>query len=330
MKKKVFSGIQPSGIVHLGNYLGALTNWVKLQEEFDCTYCIVDLHAITVPQDARVLRENIYDTALICLAIGINPEKSCLFIQSEVPEHAELTWILNCHAYFGELGRMTQFKEKAGKRQETTSVGIFDYPILMAADILLYHTDVVPVGDDQKQHLELSRTVAKRFNSTYGETFKVPEPLIGKRGARIMGLDSPLKKMSKSAGSDYNYIALNDNPDLIRRKIASAVTDSGREIKFDEKSKPAISNLLTIYSLMIDKSVRDIENEYRGKGYKEFKKDLAEVVIGRLRPIQDRLRQLEKDKSYVDDVLHSGVEKARVIAIKTLKLVKKRVGLGRK
>ncbi len=330
MKKKVFSGIQPSGIVHLGNYLGALANWVKLQENYDCTYCIVDLHAITMPQDAKTLKRSIYDTALVCLAVGINPDRSKLFIQSEVPEHAELTWILNCHSYFGELRRMTQFKEKAGKRQETTTVGIFDYPILMASDILLYHTDVVPVGEDQKQHLELSRTIARRFNSVYGETFKVPEPLIGKRGARIMGLDNPLKKMSKSAGSDYNYIALNDTPDVIKRKISSAVTDSGREIKFDEKSKPAISNLLTIYSLMSGKPITEIAKGYSGKGYSEFKKDLAGVIIEGLRPIQDRLKKLERDKDYVDNVLHEGAEKVRVIAVKTLEMVKSRVGLGRK
>ncbi len=323
--KRVFSGIQPTGEIHIGNYLGALKNWVELQEEYECVYCIVDLHAITVYQEPEELKNNIRHTANILLSIGIDPEKSALFVQSHLHQHAELTWLLNTIATFGELRRMTQFKEKGGE-SESVGVGLFDYPILMASDILLYQSHLVPVGEDQKQHLELSRDLALRFNNKYGQTFQVPEPLIKEVGARIMGLDSPESKMSKSASSEFNYISLTDPPDLIKKKISRAVTDSGREIKVNPE-KPAISNLLSIYSLFSEKPIEQIEAEFEGKGYSDFKKDLAEVIVDKLSPIQNRITELENNKDFVDQVLKDSADKIEPIANKTLVLAKERMGL---
>src|SRR5215213_2533521 len=278
-KRRVFSGIQPSGTPHLGTYLGALKNWVSIQDDYDNYFCIVDLHALTVPQDPKVLRHNVRELAAIFLAVGLDPERSVIFRQSRVSAHTELAWLLNCIAKVGELSRMTQFKDKASKGgAEAASVGLYDYPVLQAADILLYGTHLVPVGEDQRQHLELSRTLARRFNGMYGETFVVPEPLILDAGARVMALDEPTKKMSKSSPTPSGYVALLDEPDVIRRKIRRAKTDSGTEIKASP-DKPAITNLLSIYASMTGRAISEIEVEYEGKGYGDFKKDLAEAVV---------------------------------------------------
>ncbi len=328
MKKRVFSGIQPSGIVHLGNYIGALKNWVAMQETHDCLYCLVDLHAITVPQDPKELRESILRTAAATLAVGIDPKKSILFVQSDVPEHSELAWILNCFTYFGELNRMTQFKDKSTVRGQGTSVGLFTYPALMAADILLYNTHAVPVGDDQKQHLELTRDVCARMNNQFPDLFVMPEPYIGKSGARIMGLDDPSTKMSKSASSEMNFISFMDTPDQIRKKIKRAVTDSGSEVQYDEENKAAVSNLLNIYSAMSSKTVEEIVNQYQGKRYGDFKGDLAEVVVSAMAPIQEKMEFFRKDVN-LEAVLKEGADKARALAQPKMMEVKKRIGLGR-
>lgn len=397
-KKRIFSGIQPSGNLHIGNYLGAIKNWVKLQDDFECIYCIVDMHAITVPQDPEKLQKNIIELAKVYLASGINPEKSMIFIQSQIHEHAELAWILNTIARNNDLTRMTQFKDKAlvdldeiekalqenaenkvvetedsqelhaeavkaldvllkqGKSAEeiyklqrqvgfetffrifkdfkvkfnSVGVGLFDYPVLMAADILLYDTEKVPVGEDQVQHVELTRTLGRRFNSQFGKTFKIPEPHITKEGMRIMGLDDPTKKMSKSAGSEYNYISITDDADMIRKKIRKAVTDSGSEIVYNddpskaEAGKPALRNLINIYSTFADKDPKEIEKMYIGKGYADFKNDLAEVIIEGLKPIQDRMKSLSDDE--VLDILRKGAEKVRPIAKAKLNEVKEKIG----
>ncbi len=329
-KKRVFSGIQPSGIIHIGNYFGAITQWVKMQDDFDAIFSIVDLHAITVPQDPKKLKENTYKLTAILLACGIDPKKAPLFIQSRISAHAELTWILNTIATIGELERMTQYKEKIQnskfKIQNFSSVGLFDYPVLMAADILLYNTDVVPVGEDQKQHVELCRTLAKRFNNRFGQTFKVPQIQLRKEAARIMGLDNPKKKMSKSAESSYNYIALADSPDDIKRKIMKAQTDSGKEIKFDE-NRQGLYNLLMIYKLFSEKTEDEIEKKFSGRGYGDLKKELAELIIEKLKPIQIKYQKLITDKSHLDSILSSGADKVCPIAQKTLKDVKSKIGL---
>jgi len=326
--KKVFSGIQPSGVLHIGNYLGAIKQWVKLQDEAnEAIFCVVDLHAITLPQDPKELEDNILSTAALYLAAGVNPEKSALFVQSTRSEHTELAWILNCYTKLGELNRMTQFKDKAGDSQEKVSVGLYDYPVLMAADILLYQSTHVPVGEDQKQHIEITRDIAERVNSKYGQIFTVPEPVIGKSNARIMGLDDPTKKMSKSAESEYNYIALSDNADLIRKKIQKAVTDSGDEIK-SGKDKPAMTNLLNIYSEVSGKSVEEIGKDYTGKGYVDFKKDLAEALVEYLGPIQKRYDDIVSDKESLKKILIAGSEKIAPTAQKTLSDIKKAIGLG--
>jgi tryptophanyl-tRNA synthetase len=329
-KIRVFSGIKPSAdLMHIGNYLGAIRNWVEYQKpEFENVFCVVDLHAITVPQDPVQLKKNTIEITKVYLACGIDPQKSILFVQSERPEHSELGWILGCFTSFGELSRMIQFKEKSGETKGSVSAGLFNYPTLMAADILLYGTNIVPVGDDQKQHVELARDIAIRMNNKFGKMFTVPEPDIKPVGARIMGLDDPAKKMSKSAGSEYNYIALRDAPDVIKKKIQRAVTDSGSEIVFDKEKKPALANLLTIYSLFADEKIEDIVSRYKGKGYAEFKKELAEVIICGLAPIQDRLRELDEDPKYVAEVLSAGAEKAAPIAAATLVRVKGKIGLG--
>jgi len=326
MRKRVFSGIQPSGIVHIGNYIGALKNWVTMQQTYDCVYCVVDLHAITVPQEPDILKESILKTAAATLAVGIDPSQSILFVQSDVPEHSELAWILNCFTYYGELSRMTQFKDKSILRGQGTSVGLFTYPALMAADILLYDTHAVPVGEDQKQHLELTRDVARRLNNQFHNLFVVPEPYIGKWGARVMGLDDPSVKMSKSASSEMNYISFTDTADQIRKKIKRAVTDSGSDVTYDEEKKPAVSNLLSIYSGLCDRSIEELVEQYKGKGYGDFKKELAEVVVEALAPHQNRMAELLSDRAQLQKILQHGAEKARAIAQPKLTEIKKRLG----
>jgi tryptophanyl-tRNA synthetase len=303
--------------------LGAIKNWVKLQDEFESIFCVVDLHAITVPQNPEELKKRTIEVAKVYLASGIDSEKSSIFIQSHVKEHAELAWILNTVGRMSDLRKMTQFKDKAGKDEENVSVGLFDYPVLMAADILLYDTQKVPVGEDQVQHVELARTLGRRFNSQFGETFVIPEPHITKEGMRIMGLDDPLKKMSKSAGSEYNYIAMTDDADTIRKKIMKAVTDSGSEIKYAE-DKPALENLINIHSVFTDKKPEEIEKMYSGKGYADFKKDLAEVIVNGLKPIQKKMKELSDEK--VLEILKQGAEKVRPLAEKKMKEVKEKVG----
>lgn len=327
MKKRVFSGIQPTGNIHIGNYLAAIRHWVASQAEFDNIFCIVDLHAITIPQRPQVLKAKIREVAGLLFAAGIDPKLSAVFVQSHIGAHAELAWILNCFIPMGWMYRMTQFKEKSEKQKELVSVGLFDYPALMAADILLYETDLVPVGEDQKQHVELTRDVAQRFNSIYGETFKLPEPVIPKVGARIMGLDDPTKKMSKSETREGHAINLLDSPEDIRTKVMKATTDSLREIVFDE-NRPGIYNLLVIYELFTGLSRSDIEARFEGKGYADFKRELAEVVIEGLRPLQSRYRELTTDPTYLDSLLREGASRVRPIAEKTLTAVKNRVGLG--
>jgi tryptophanyl-tRNA synthetase len=327
MKKRVFSGIQPTGEIHLGRYLGAIRHWVTMQETYDNIICVVDLHAITVPQDPGLLKGRIREFSGLLMAAGIDPERSILFVQSHVSAHSELAWILNCFIPMGWMYRMTQYKEKAEKQKEQVSIGLFDYPSLMAADILLYKTDVVPVGEDQKQHVELTRDLAQRFNSIYGETFVLPEPVIPDVGARIMGLDDPTKKMSGSEMGAGHSIALLDPPDVIRSKIMKATTDSRRDILFDE-SRPGIFNLLTIYQTITGEKKKDIEARFTGKGYRELKKALAEVVVECVRPLQERYSELTAEPGYIDAVLKAGAAKARPLAEKMLAEVKKRVGLG--
>ena len=324
MPKRIFSGVQPTGNIHLGNYLGALRNWVTLQHEYESFFCIVDLHAITIPQDPQSLAANTRDLARLYLAAGVDPQVSTIFVQSDVPEHAELAWVLNCITRMSELDRMTQFKEKGRKQRENTGVGLFDYPVLMAADILLYQTDLVPVGDDQKQHLELTRDIAMRFNRDYGETFRVPEPFIPKVGARIMALDDPSKKMSKSDESPNSTILMLDDADAIRRKFRRAVTDSGTEIRFDE-SRPALMNLLTIYQLLTGKERDEIEAHFAGKGYAQLKNDLTDVTIAFLEPFQERVRNIDDEE--LDRIFGEGYERARSVARPTLDEVKARMGL---
>jgi len=325
MRKRIFSGAQPTGNVHLGNYLGALRNWVALQNEYESFFCIVNLHAITVAQEPKVLAAKTRELARIYLSVGIDPDISTIFVQSDVGAHAELTWLLNCVTRMSELERMTQFKDKARKQQENVGVGLFDYPVLMAADILLYQTDLVPVGEDQKQHLELTRDVAIRFNRDYGETFRVPEPFIPKVGARIMSLADPAKKMSKSdEESEAGCVMLMDNADAIHRKFKRAVTDSGNEIRFDA-ARPAVNNLLTIYHLLTEKSPDDIEQHFNGKGYAQLKDQLAEATIEFLKPFQGRVRAIDDAK--LDDILTHGAERAAAIAETTLSKAKANMGL---
>ena len=325
MKKRIFSGAQPTGELHIGNYLGALKNWVALQDEYESLYCIVNLHAITLPQDPKTLRQKTLDLARIYLAAGIDPERSTIFIQSDVPEHAELTWILSCIARMGELERMTQFKDKAKGNTERAGVGLFTYPVLMAADILLYQTDLVPVGKDQKQHLEITRDLAERFNRDFGETFKLPDPYIPPVGASIKSLQDPAKKMSKSDENQNASIFLLDDADTINKKFKRAVTDSGTEISFDE-TRPAITNLLTIYQLLSGKSSDECVAHFEGKGYGQFKTELAEATIEFLRPFQERVK--ECDDATLLDLLGKGAEKAGEIASETLKTVYAKAGIA--
>ena len=323
-KKRIFSGAQPTGELHIGNYLGALKNWVALQDDYEALYCIVNLHAITLPQEPKTLRQKTLDLARIYLAAGIDPEKSTIFIQSDVPEHAELTWVLSCLSRMGELERMTQFKDKAKGNSERAPVGLFTYPVLMAADILLYQTDLVPIGKDQKQHLELSRDLAERFNRDFGETFVIPEPYIPPVGANIRSLQDPSKKMSKSDENVNGSIFLLDDPDTVTKKIKRAVTDSGTDIRLDD-SRPAITNLITIYHLITGKSVKECEDYFAGKGYGQFKSELAEAVVEFMRPCQENVKGYDDDT--LVSILKNGAEKARLWAGNTLADVYSKMGI---
>ena len=328
-QKRVLSGIQPtSDSFHLGNYLGALKQWVDLQSGNDAFYCIVDLHALTGEIDPALLRKRILSSAAQLIALGISPEKSTLFVQSHVSEHNQLGWIMECIAGFGEANRMTQFKDKSAKGgADTARVGLFTYPMLQAADILLYQAHQVPVGEDQRQHIELTRDLATRFNTKFGETFRIPEGYILKSGAKIYDLQEPTNKMSKSSGSAAGVLELMDTPEANTKKIKSATTDAGREVTFDEKGKPGISNLLTIHSALSGKSVADIENEFAGKGYGDFKGAVAEVVVEYLRPIRNQALELLQDEAHLIKVLHNGADKAREVASATLAQTYKNLGL---
>ncbi|MCQ2840824.1 tryptophan--tRNA ligase [Helicobacter pylori] len=323
-KKRVFSGIQPTGQIHLGNYLGAIKHWVEMQDEYENLFCVVNSHAITLPIDPKFLKSQTYELVKLLLACGISPKRSGLFIQSEVDEHPALAWLLDCQVSMGEMQRMTQFKDKSLKNPKSVNVGLFNYPILMASDILLYQSDLVPVGEDQKQHLELTRNIAEKFNRDFGNCFKVPEPLIAKVGARVMGLDDPKVKMSKSHKGANHAIFLLDEPDMIVKKIKKAATDSMGVIAFDE-TREGIFNLLNIYMLLSDESPEKIEERFKNKGYGDFKKELAEVVIQSLKPIQERYREISDDE--VKAVLNCGAEKARPLARATYQKAKELMGL---
>ena len=324
-KKKVLSCIQPSGMLTLGNYLGALKNWIAMQEEFDCTYAVADLHAITVRQEPANLRAQIYSTYALLLALGIDPEKNTLFIQSHVPEHTALSWLLSCNTQFGEMSRMTQFKDKSAKHPENVNVGLFSYPVLMAADILLYKPDLVPVGHDQKQHLEIARDIAVRFNNKYGDVFTIPEPFIPKIGARVMSLQDPSKKMSKSDENPNSWVAILDDRDTIIRKFKRAVTDSDACVKMSD-DKPGISNLITIYSAVTGKTAEDVEKEFEGKGYGDFKLAVGEAVADTLNPIKAKYDEIIKDKKALETLYKEGAEKAEYVARKTYFKAMKKVG----
>lgn len=323
---RVFSGVQPTGNIHLGNYLGALKQFVELQDDHECIYCIVDLHAITVEQDPEELKEHILDVAALYLAIGIDPKKSIVFVQSTVPGHTELSWLLTCSSYTGELSRMTQFKDK-GKGKESAPTGLFMYPVLMAADILLYDTDIVPVGIDQKQHIELTRDLCNRVNNKYGETFVLPEGRYIKEGAKIMALDEPTKKMSKSAENELSRISLLDDEAKIKKAIMRATTDSDGTIKFDQENKPGISNLMNIYTAFSDLSIEDIEKKYEGKGYGDFKKDLVEILVNGLAPIKQKFEEIRYSDELIE-ILKDGANKANAIAEKVVERTKKNMGVG--
>lgn len=325
-RKRVFSGIQPSGVSHIGNYLGAIRNWVSQQETYDNIFCIVNLHALTLPTEPDSLHANTITMANTLLAAGIDPKESILFVQGDVREHSELCWLLNSVATYGELRRMTQFKDKAGASEESVSAALFDYPVLQVADIILYDADLVPVGEDQRQHIELARDVAQRFNRRYGDTFVVPAPDIKTSGARIMSLEDPTKKMSKSAGSAGSYIALTDTDAEITKKIKRAVTDSGSEVKAAD-DKPALTNLLGIYSLLSNESIAEIEDRYTGKGYGAFKTDLATIVVDAVRPIREKLLDYEANPDIAIGVLADGAERARSFAEPKMAAVRERMGL---
>ena len=326
-KKRILSGIQPSGAVTLGNYVGALRNWVELQksDEYECYFMLADLHTITVRQEAKVLRKNAIDLLALFLAAGIDPQKSPVFFQSHVPAHVQLSWVLNCNTYMGELSRMTQFKDKSRKHADNINAGLFTYPVLMAADILLYQADLVPVGEDQKQHLEITRDIAKRFNNAYSETFKIHEPYIPKVGARIMSLQDPTQKMSKSDPNENAYILLLDKPDAIVRKIKRAVTDSGSEVRRGE-GKEGIENLMSIYGAVTGKTMEETEAEFEGKGYGVFKSAVADAVVAALEPIQKRYAELTANRDYLEDVYRSGAQIAERTAFKTIAKVYRKVG----
>ncbi len=324
-KKRIFSGIQPSGNITIGNYIGALKNFIGFQDEYECIYCVVDLHAITVAQVPAELRKHTLELLALYIACGLDPEKSVLFLQSHVPAHAELAWALDCYAYVGEISRMTQFKDKSRKHSDNINMGLMNYPVLMAADILLYQTALVPIGVDQKQHLELARNLAIRFNNRYSETFVVPEPFIPKAGAKIMSLADPTSKMSKSDENPNAYVSVTDDADTVMRKFKRAVTDSENEIRFAPE-KPGVSNLLTIYSAFAGCSVGEAEKHFAGQGYGELKSQTADAVIQKLLPIQAEQKRILADKAYLDGVLKTGAERAAYLANKTLRKVYKKIG----
>ena len=324
--KRVFSGVQPTGNLHIGNYLGALKQFVELQDDHECIYCVVDMHSITVPQDPKELKSHTLDIAALYMAVGIDPKKSIIFAQSTVPGHAELNWILTCNSYTGELSRMTQYKQKS-HGAESAPTGLFMYPVLMAADILLYDTDIVPVGNDQKQHIELTRDLAIRINNKYGETFVVPEGRFMKAGARVMALDDPTSKMSKSAPNEMSRISLLDEPNKIKKAIMRSTTDSEGVIRFDIENKPGISNLLSIYSAFSGKTIEQLEKDYEGSGYGQFKKDLVEVAVDALTPIRERFNEIRNSQELLD-VMKNGAERANAIAEPVVKRAKDRFGLG--
>lgn len=324
-KKKILSCIQPSGIPTLGNYLGALKNWTKLADEFDGAFAVADLHAITVRQEPAKLRQQTSEVLALLLAIGLDPEKSVIFVQSHVPAHAQLAWVLNCYTQFGEMSRMTQFKDKSLSHADNINVGLFSYPVLMAADILLYQADLVPVGADQKQHLEIARDIANRFNGIYGNTFTVPDPYIGKNGARVMSLQDPSKKMSKSDPNPKSFISVFDAPEAIMKKFKSAVTDSEACVRFAD-GKDGINNLMGIYSCCTGLSMEEIEKEFEGKGYGDFKVKVGEAVVEELRPVRERYNQIITDKAYLKEVAAKGAETASRIANRTLNKTMKKVG----
>ena len=325
-RKTILSGVQPSGELTLGSYLGALKNWVDLSHEYNCYYCIVDMHAITVRQNPAELRRRTLEQLAQYIACGLDPEENTIFIQSHVPEHAQLAWVLNCYTMYGELSRMTQFKDKSAKNADNINAGLFTYPTLMAADILLYQADLVPVWDDQKQHVELTRDIAGRFNGIYGDVFKIPEPFIPKVGARIMSLSSPESKMSKSDKDSGGTIYIMEKPDDIMRAFRRAVTDSETEVRYDVKAKPGISNLMQIYSVATGKSFEEIEKEFDGRGYGEFKTAVGESVVEMLAPIREKAEALLKDKAYLESIYRSGAERASYTASRTLRKVYKKVG----
>lgn len=322
---RVFSGIRPTGDIHIGNYLGAIKQWVKLQEEAECVFCIVDWHAIATPYDLKKIQDYIQDLAITYLVAGLNPKKSILFIQSQVKEHAELAWLLGTVVSVGDLFRMTQYKEKSKELRESPSAGLLNYPILMAADILLYQTDIVPVGKDQKQHVEFAREIARRFNKKFGKTFKLPQAQLPKIGAKIMSLQKPKKKMAKT-GDPKGCIGLFDSPKQIKEKIMSAVTDAGKEIKYSPAKKPGVSNLLTIYSLFGGRSIEDLEEEFEGRGYAEFKKYLANLLIDSLEPFKKAKKEFSKKE--LQNILDNGAKRARNIAQETITQTRKNMGLG--
>jgi len=324
-KKTIFSGVQPSGVLTIGNYLGAIKNWVHLQDEYNCYYCVVDMHAITVRQTAADLRKRCLDTMSLLLAAGLDPDKNTMYFQSHVSCHAELMWALNCYTYIGELSRMTQFKEKSERHADNINAGLYTYPVLMAADILLFGSDLVPVGADQKQHLEITRDIAQRFNNIYGDVFTVPEPYITKAGARIMSLAEPESKMSKSDENQNAYISLLDPPEVIQRKFKRAVTDSDGQIRFSE-DKPGVSNLISIYSAVTGKSYGAVEEEFAGQGYGVFKARVADAVCEELAPLQERYAKIRADKAYLNDVISNGAENAGRNAFKMLRKVYKKIG----
>lgn len=323
---RVFSGIQPTGDIHIGNYLGAIKQWIELQEKNECIFCVVDLHALTAPYDPKRLEGLIMEKVAAYLAAGIDPEKSIIFVQSQVKEHTELTWLLNTVTPLGDLERMTQYKEKSKKFKDNLNAGLLNYPILMAADILLYQTDLVPVGEDQKQHVELTRTIARRFNQRFGQIFKIPESKLPKTGARIMSLVDPSKKMSKSDAPE-GYIGLFDEPEVIKGKIMRAVTDTGKIVKFQPDKKPGISNLLTIYSLLSGKTVAELEKKFKGKGYADFKKSMAEQTIISLEAFRRKRKELLSREVYVNEILNQGAKRAQAIAQSTIQEVRKKMGL---
>ncbi len=328
-KKSILSGIQPTGIFTLGNYLGAIRNWKNMQEEFDCAYFIADLHSLTVRQEPAVLKKHILDAYAMLLASGLDPQKSLLFIQSHVPAHAELGWILSCYSLFGELSRMTQFKDKSAKHADNINAGLFTYPSLMAADILLYQADYVPVGEDQRQHLEMTRNIAVRFNGLYGNVFRVPEGYFGKTGARVMSLQEPTKKMSKSDTNQNAFVSILDEPAVIVNKFKRAVTDSETEVVFRE-GKDGINNLMSIYSAVTGKSYEEIEKEFEGRGYGDFKLAVGTAVAETLTPIREEFNRIIKDKAYLEACYRDGAQKASYVANRTLDKVKKKVGLLQK